>query len=65
MPLPIYFGLCIHTLTKSEKIICILDSLEITEVMNMSLSLKMLTSAVSKQLKDQGVVACMISHHKI
>ena len=28
MPLPIYFGLCIHihTMTKSEKIICILDS---------------------------------------
>ena len=30
MPVPIYFGLCIHTLTKSEKIICILDSLEIS-----------------------------------
>ena len=30
MPLPIYFGLSIHTPTKSEKIICILDSLEIS-----------------------------------
>ena len=64
MPLPIYLGLSIHTMTRNEKIIHILHSFGISISYDRIIKLEnLLASAVSEQYKDQGVV-CPVNLRK-